>query len=73
MKNKILMLIMISVFIFGCSEDSYVSPESKSSNYFGYYKICLDGHLYWQSLGSSSSGLAGILDDNGKPIKCEEK
>lgn len=65
-----IVLIVLMLFIIGCKGKS---TNTQKSEYLDYYKVCLDNHLYWQSYGNTSSGLAGILDDNGNPVKCEEK
>jgi hypothetical protein len=36
-------------------------------------KVCMDGHMYYRSLTGYSMSYTPILDDDGKPVKCEAK
>lgn len=67
--KQALVLGVLALTVFGCSK----SGELKESNFVRAYEyICVDGkqYLYLRGLGYAS-GITIVLDDNGKPIKCQ--
>lgn len=64
-----LVLSVLALTLFGCKSEK----ELKESNFVRTYEyICVDGkqYLYLRGLGYAS-GITIVLDDNGKPIKCQ--
>ena len=64
-----IVLSVLALTMFGCKSEK----ELKESNFVRTYEyICVDGkqYLYLRELGYAS-GITIVLDDNGKPIKCQ--
>lgn len=67
--KQALVFIVLALTMFGCKSEK----ELKESNFVKKYEyLCLDGkqYLYLNGIGYTS-GITLVLDDNGKPIKCQ--
>lgn len=62
--KKIIILIGLCLFL-NCE-------DTRFSTYYIEEK-CIRGHLYYFNNGYNAGGIALKVDDEGRPIKCEEK
>lgn len=67
--KQVLVIGALVFTVFGCSKSNSV----KESDFFKEYKYqCIDGKKYLQYYGfGDRSGITIVLDDDGKPIKCQ--
>ena len=67
--KQVLVISTLAFTVFGCSKSNSV----KESDFFKVYKYqCIDGKKYLQCYGfGDRSGITIVLDDDGKPIKCQ--
>jgi hypothetical protein len=56
-------------------KNAYADIEVKNA-YADIIKICLEGHQYYSfckwNCSAYQGGIAPVLTDDGKPVKCEE-
>ena len=66
--GEIIVLLCLIIFIIGCDNDNIkrITPKNK------FDIVCINGHEYYFNKCYGYTALAIKLDDNGKPIKCEE-
>ncbi len=74
-KLSIVLAIALALpMIFGCGPN----PEQKGSvitiqdfDKIRIKKLCIEGHWYYYTAGECKGGIAPVLTDDGKPVKCE--
>jgi hypothetical protein len=71
---RIIIAIVLVFAVCGCIQDKdefavRIHPKKIS---FSFIKICIEGHLYYFADGLYEGGIAPVLTDDGKSVKCEE-
>jgi hypothetical protein len=73
---KIFIAIVLALAVCGClphygNKVKVWDDFNTVKGWSDFRKICIEGHAYYTN-GLYSGGIAPVLTDDGKPVKCEE-
>lgn len=67
MKKFLVLFILLS----SCNEPNGRDLSNKEVSDW-YDKVCIENHIYYEISSGHRASMAIKLDDDGKPVKCDE-